>query len=392
MFHWAYTDCLGIGEGIYAYELTNALAEMGHNVHVLSKCIGLSKPPLRNITIKRVPYVYRKSHEEFVSYSLINAKRLLEDVDIIHQSSISPNFFVSSDKPLVLSLIADKWKYIKLHPEFSWILRELEGQSYSSSPMKNTSIVARLLHSLGRGATKIFKLKKKTLAEADLIVAKHRDAYQWLVKCMKVPEKKIRIIPDCIDTELFNPKRVHVEEHDNVILFVGGLVKEKGVHILLKALHHVSKRIPKIEGWIIGDGPQKNYLKSLIQKLNLKDNVRLIGYVPRVEIPNYYVSSSIFVYPPIYSATPAVFIEAMACERPVIATNAGGAPEIIIDNVTGLLVPPNDTNSLANAIITLLENQKLRKNMGKAGRKWVEKNFSRRVIAEKMTDAYKELL
>jgi glycosyltransferase involved in cell wall biosynthesis len=225
------------------------------------------------------------------------------------------------------------------------------------------------------------------------------DLYISLTNIMKadlmelgVLADKIRVLPNGIDVNLFRP---FGKKDENLVLFVGRITNEKGVHIVLKSLAYLKSKIHLV---IIG--PQDwnseyfNYIMRLIKKENGKrrHEITYLGVLDQSALISWYQKASLIVLPTIKpEAFGIVILEALACETPVVATNLGGVPEVIIEGENGFLVPPNDAIKLAEAMSRLLDNKSLRERFGKAGRKWAMKNFSYEVIISRLTKIYEEL-
>ena len=166
------------------------------------------------------------------------------------------------------------------------------------------------------------------------------------------------------------PKPDYVEEGDYG-LFFGRLIGEKGVDVLLKALAHV-KRIPFV---IIGNGPDEEHLKQMAQELRL-DNVRFVGPKWGVELDGYLSRARFVVVPSLWQETfPYVILQAFAACKPVIGTMRGGIPEMIGEN-RGMLYEATNEKKLSELIMKMYECEMMRKEMGIAGRKYIEENFN----------------
>jgi glycosyltransferase involved in cell wall biosynthesis len=208
---------------------------------------------------------------------------------------------------------------------------------------------------------------------------------------VKKTNAKIFTIPNGIDlkdSQDISPKSI---EHP-AILYVGRLTKRKGVDVLLKGIPAIKKVFPNLLLYIIGTGQQQDELKRLVKELNIEDNVKFLGFVSEEEKYSYYKSVDVCIVPSIdYDYAPVVLPEAMASERPIIASSVGGIPFMVEDGKTGLLVDPGNIEALAEKIIILLQNNELREKMGKAGKEKII-NFSWEVIAEQTVDVYKEVI
>ncbi len=154
------------------------------------------------------------------------------------------------------------------------------------------------------------------------------------------------------------------------------LKKIKGVHNLIKALHLLKEEnnlCPTV--LIAGDitNPKDEPFSQEIKKLSEGVEVKFLGWIPHQKLPQVYEQADIFVLPSYSEALPQIIIEAMASSLPVIATETSGAKDLVEDGKTGFLVPIGDPIALKEKIKILLENPDLRKTMGEAGRKRIEK-------------------
>lgn len=174
-----------------------------------------------------------------------------------------------------------------------------------------------------------------------------------------------------------------------VILSVGRLVPRKGLDIVLNALPSLLDIYPRLQYWIAGDGPERVALGRLARTLRVDHAVSFLGELSHDEssgsspdLPELYRRASVFVLPTRVDSETGpegfgiVYLEASASGLPVVAARSGGAAEAVIENETGLLVPPDDPSALAQALVRLLEDPDLRLRMGRAGRRWVEREMN----------------
>jgi glycosyltransferase involved in cell wall biosynthesis len=230
------------------------------------------------------------------------------------------------------------------------------------------------------------------------------------------PQKKAYIVYAGVDIARFNPnveslhlrKTLNLKEDSNVILFVGRIMPHKGVDVFLKAISIAKGKLNKehIVGLIVGpllDYKYFKYLQSLTMKLNLLNNIIFRGVVSENALPMYYSLCDFVVVPSVqldcfgrYHPHPELLsitsLEAMACGKPVIASNIGGVPEIVLNNVTGLLVERGDIQGLAKAICTLIEKESLRLQMSKRASAFVQRHFTWRSVAKRTILAYTKVL
>ena len=221
------------------------------------------------------------------------------------------------------------------------------------------------------------------LKKVNAIVCVTKSSY----KALKRYSKKCFWIPHSVDTTLFKP-REKSKEHDSIIvLFVGSLVKEKGVLELIDVAKKIKACQKNMEFWFVGQGPLRSYLDKLKEQIP----IRYLGYINNTLLPKVYQKADILVLP---SKSEELFgivlIEAMSCGLPVIASNHVGPREIITHGYDGFLIQSNpnlDRKEFIREIIEyirlLAENGDLRQEIGRRGRQKVEQSYDIRVVAEK---------
>jgi glycosyltransferase involved in cell wall biosynthesis len=207
-----------------------------------------------------------------------------------------------------------------------------------------------------------------------------------------IPEEKIRILPNGVDTKYFYPSG---EKEENLVLFVGRICPEKGINTLLESLTYLKAPINLA---IIGPSDWNlkhfNNIMELVKKENEKGKhkVMYLGAKNQKEIIEWYRKASLLILPSRREGFPVVILEALACETPVVATNVGGIPEILHDNKCGILVPPNNSQKLAEAIQFFLDNRDIRIKFGRQGRMMVQERFSLDSVVEKLSKIYDEAI
>jgi glycosyltransferase involved in cell wall biosynthesis len=165
------------------------------------------------------------------------------------------------------------------------------------------------------------------------------------------------------------------------IISIGRLVAFKGFEHLIDACADLARRGLEFTCEIIGDGPLRDDLEARIKKLNLSDRVRLLGSLSQGAVLKKLRTADIFTLASVTDSQgasdvfPTVIIEAMAAARPVVSTRLAGIPESVVHGETGLLVPPEDTRALAEALGRFIEDAKLRLHFGRAGRARIEQHF-----------------
>ena len=168
-----------------------------------------------------------------------------------------------------------------------------------------------------------------------------------------------------------------------ILLTVARLVSRKGIDTVLRALPPLLENTPGLQYWIVGSGPARNSLAQLAQELQLTHAVRFMDSVSDSELPAIYQQATIFVmtsraeyHAGSVEGFGIVYLEASASGLPVVAARSGGAAEAVIENETGLLVPPDDPQDLAQTLARLLNDAALQQRLGSNGRRWVEREMN----------------
>lgn len=173
-----------------------------------------------------------------------------------------------------------------------------------------------------------------------------------------------------------------------VIGTVARLSNEKGVDVLLQAFVLARKTLPDVHLLIVGDGPQKDYLQNLTIDLGIANACTWSGRLPWNEAMRYLSMMDIVVVPSRFEGFGLSAIEAMACEKPVVASSVGGLAEIIQDGKNGFLVPAENANGFADCIIELSKDEEKRKSLGEAARKCVEEKYAYPMFRERIKMLY----
>ena len=223
-------------------------------------------------------------------------------------------------------------------------------------------------------------LLREICAAAEFVAAE-TDYSRDLLR-QRCPDSRIHRVYNGMDLTRFSAP--HYEMSGNAaprIISIGRLVAFKGFDYLIDACAELVRRGLEFTCEIIGDGPLRGDLEARIRKLNLSDRVHLLGSLSQAVVLEKLRSADIFALASVTDIQgasdvfPTVIIEAMAAARPVVSTRLAGIPESIVHGETGLLVPPEDTMALAEALGRLIQDAKLRLHYGRAGRERIEQHF-----------------
>jgi glycosyltransferase involved in cell wall biosynthesis len=177
------------------------------------------------------------------------------------------------------------------------------------------------------------------------------------------------------------------------VAFVGRLVKEKGVDVLLQAFATVVNSLPQARLLIVGSGPEEQRLKASISEMGLSPAVAMVGSMSRDQAEERLAGAWVQAVPSRW-AEPfgLVAAEAMMRGTAAIVTSGGGLEEIVEDGKTGLIVPPNDANTLATALLTLLQDRDLAEDMGSSGRTRARCHFGMETHIDRVEELYKSAI
>jgi glycosyltransferase involved in cell wall biosynthesis len=217
---------------------------------------------------------------------------------------------------------------------------------------------------------------------------------KYLAEHEGCPWSKISVIPNGVDVEKFHPgvpnaklrQALGIQSDAKVAGIIAALRPEKNHELFLRAAAVVRQNMPHAEFLIVGDGPRRSELEKLAAELSITDAVHFAG--TRSDIPEMLGQMDVFVLTSHSEANPVSILEAMACEKPVVATRVGSVPETVHDGVTGYLVPPNDVEQTAARMCELLENGERATMFGRAGRVQIIGQWS----IDGMVRGYMELL
>lgn len=219
---------------------------------------------------------------------------------------------------------------------------------------------------------------------------------------------KVVVVYNGVDTERFNPgisgreKRIElgIKLDEPVVGIASRFSRDKGHETFLRSAKIISDSkqysTKGIRFLITGaavfdkDAWREPYLRNLTKDLGIEGKVVFVGFSE--DMPQIYATMDIFVLASFAEPCGRVILEAMSMGKPVVATNTGGTPEIVADRLTGVLIPPKNPHAMAEAIIYLLKNPEIAKNMGYQGRKRAEENFNIVKNVENIESIYEELL
>jgi glycosyltransferase involved in cell wall biosynthesis len=353
------------------------MAQRGHEISIFTTSIdsNASTEEYENINIYRYSTNFRIKNASMSLSMFLNATKC--KVDILHahltnsvNEFIIPRYIKRKKKPLIVKYHGD--------PE-----RNMGGIIYKTGVFFYSRYILE----------KVLSLADVIISPSEYYIDGSRFLGRYRAKIVAIPygvniaEFDIPYSKDeCRD-------KLELPIDENIILFVGALSLYKGPDVLLKAMPKIIKEVPNTRLIFAGSGEMKEELEMLSKRLDIEKHVKFAGFVEKKVKTMYYKAADIFCLPSTMNTESfgIVNLEAMACSVPIVASNIGGIPGVVKDGENGLLVPPGDTNALADTMIYLLENEEVREKMGKNGRKKVE-DYSWEKIAEMTEKVYEGLI
>jgi glycosyltransferase involved in cell wall biosynthesis len=378
---------------IHGRLLSEGMVNRGHRVSL----IGTRHPSGKNYEKRNGVKIYYLENTTFASRRKGWGKESLakffelhyhQPFDVIWSQSYDAFGFTRSDRlsslpPLIPTL------HGSIEQELKTFITNLGYRL--KSPKKIASAVAGLFFSY-------FRTQKPLLHHANKIITVSKQVTDDLKKWFghRIASKCITI-PNGIDTSLFKPQpdqriasrlKYGIGEHDILLLTLGRLTHEKGHSIALDAMRQLKDQVSNIKLLIVGSGEGRKNLEIKARKTGLEQDVIFTGSVENDETVKYYNAADIFVMPTLtVEGLPFVLLEAMSCEKPIIASRIGGNATVVRDGRNGLLIDPGSCDQLADKIRLLVNNRMLLEKLSAAARRTVKNNFSIQHMVDGTLDA-----
>jgi len=384
------------GVGTYTVELVRHLPK-NFEVHVVApmrKSIGTSKTSTFDYDLSE--YFSENVHVHFVSSAsdtfFYNAAfqyacmrfvpKLVKDVgiDLIHSHTAHMPDLLLPLRRLRIPTVTT------VH---TTIQGQRQGSKQSGEHFRNLDLSEKMTYigyPILRVAEELYFLRK-----IDYITVSNWMKRQLLAHFSHIRRSNVRVIHNSVDTRFFTPGES--EDNRKIVLFTGRLIAAKGLTYLTDAIPQVLEDYPDTLFTFIGPGNPSIYRSRLLRRGVPRKNYIFLGYLKSwKDILTWYRKCAIFVAPTLYENLPIRILEAMACAKPVVATNVCAIPEAVTSHENGILVPSMSSKALAEAICSLLEDPEVRLQLGRAARKKVVEEFDWTANANYTTSFYEEVL
>jgi colanic acid biosynthesis glycosyl transferase WcaI len=394
-----------------AAELSRYWAAAGHQVTVLTGFpnhpTGVVPPEYRGkirrlvlrekkegVNIIRtwlLPFPNRKAHERILNYSSFCVSAAFRGLFLSR-----PDVVIATSPQLLVGLSGwwlARWKRV----QFVFEVRDLWPESLSAVGMGDSN--SPLHRTLARIAGFLYR-------RADRIVVVTPAFEDYLVEHWRVPRDKISVIENGVETRLFSPEAFSAEATDLrrelgaegkfVVSYIGTIGMAHGLEIVIDAAARLQSSNPEIVFLFVGEGAEKTRIVALARERGL-GNVRLVDQQPREKIPAYICASDVCLVPLkktelFKTVIPTKMLEFMSCSRPVILGVDGQARAILEEADGGLAIDPENVDALLNAILCLAGNRGMAQELGRNGRDFIVRRFSRHQTAERYIRVLDRLL
>jgi len=392
------------GQGVYIHYLSKEYRKLGHEVDII---VGPPYPYINDgARVHKIPNLNLfESQKNFLSknkpFQVFKPLNLYE-VAAVRMGMFPEMFTFGMRSYLKLRDIVKQSKFDIIHDN--------QTLAYGNLLMKTlkTPIVATVHHplSIDRNSdlthTKSFKQKWGRIMfypffmqnivtkRMDKVITVSNSSAQKARQAFKIADDKLRVVYNGVDIDKFRVRDDVKKEPNSLIVATNTRDRNKGIIYLLQALTQMRGQVKLT---IVDEKPPNNdYAPALVKEYGLEDMVTFTGRLTHGEVAKQYASAQIAVSPSVYEGFGLPAAEAMACGIPVVGTTAGALPEVIADNVTGILVPPKNPQALAQAIKTLIADAELRRKMGAAGVERVKQHFTWAKSAKATIDVYNEVI
>ena len=380
------------GSFVHKWEFVQNLSKQGHEVHVLSneKCNNIKS---KNIYFhvepnpKKQNFFTTFSHKFVYAFFLIKLIRA-HNFDILYTRN-----------PAQLGGIVG---YLSKKIMGLPLVFEINGIAFEEQELMRNKL-SRTTDNLFNNMKIYFRKQKEIImwGRADALIAVTPGIKRYLVQ-HGVDENKLWVIGNGANTELFKPmsqsivrSELRLDPVSKYVCFVGNLAPWQGVEYLIKAAPLVMEKNLQVKFLIVGDGVLRNKLEKMVCDFGLNEDFIFTGTVLYEDVPKYINASDVCVVPKLkvfgYGYSPLKLYEYMACGKPVIATDTEGF-EILEKHNAGMLVNPEVSQELSDAIVKLLQNEKLRKKYSENGRRYVVENYSWKNVVKKVANVCENMI
>lgn len=380
MLTWEFPPRIIGGISSHVNDLSEALVRKGLSVHVIT-CDFPGTPYYEEISGVRIHRFnsYKIPSPNFLAWTFSmnqnmaeKAVEVIEDldgnVDVIHAhdwlvANAAINLKQIYGKPVVATMHATEYgRRGGIHDDFQRIISDTE---------------------------------RRLIAASSQVICCSNYMAKQISEAFGFPRERLSVIPNGVNISRFGNgtgvesiRRQFAKSGEKIVLFVGRLVQEKGVHVLVGAIPKVLQKMPDVNFVIVGEGGLKEYLLREAWDFGVGHNVFFTGFADPKRLASIYKASDVAVFPSLYEPFGITALEAMAAQTPVVVSSTGGLAEIVEHEKTGLTVYPDNSDSLAWAILKVLQNPSFARNLRKQALLRVQEKYDWDTIAAQTVAVY----
>lgn len=382
------------GIGTQTFNKARALTRLGHMVHVLSSGSSLDgnvrTESFAGMTVHRMPFPGEESANDCTLYNpatywMAYSFSVLRQLHRLSQTARFDviDFAEYGAEGFAYQLDRTPWNWapvvVQLHAPLAMLAEHIGWPEKESDLFR----VGTLMEGI-------------SIERADRLMACSANIADFTASYYGVSRESIDVVHCGVDGDAFHPRHgaEQPDEGPNV-LFVGNIAANKGLPAVFSSVLRLRSKYPTIRLQVIGNGDDDlaEEFQAQARREQAEANIEFVGFADRDRLPGFYRRASVFASPAQYEGGVAnVYLEAMACGCPVIASTAGGAPEAVVDGESGFLVPPGDVEATTWALDRLLSDPSLRYRMGQAGREKVERYFAMEPYISRVLASYERAI
>ena len=380
------------GTGAYIYYLSTELMKNSYNASIVTgsnQNIDIQVNNQLKVYFQKIPKIpiIKSFMLAEASYRKLGSIRNTANVDITHpQLPLTPSFAIPPKfGKTVVCTVHSTWKG--------------EAEAISGEPYNRLNANEKFLVSFN-WFLRFFEVGM--IKRSSRVIAVSNFTRQELQKYYNIPEKRIHVIHNGVDTHKFQPAKdkqkikteLGLSPNDHIILSVGRLYARKGLFTLIEAMSTIVKQFKNVKLVISGKGQSDEMVKlhAHAKRLAVENNLLFTGYYPDQKLSKLYQAADIFALSTFYEHHPFAVLEALATGLPVVTTTVGGIAETIKTGKNGLLVKPFYPKQFSDAILYLLEHSAEAAEIGANARKTVVQQYDWSIVVKKTMQVYEEAL
>lgn len=371
------TDHQPHGDGLTAFSFISRLAARGHTLYVAAPAMQIAGALPENIKLYPIKTFFRHTIPHRLEYMLksrllLRRLRRAARIDVIHQlNPVNKGLslaMLGAGLPVVLGVIVPSWPDDAEDERPGWWTRRWAA--------------------VKQWARQLLMRCQQWQAAALLVTT--QAAYASLYNPERIAHK-IAELPIGVDLACFAPEEALALAATPSILFLASLWRRKGIFTLLEAFAQVVRQIPDCRLIIAGDGAERAEVERRVDAAPHRAQITLLGSVTRAQAPDLLRGCTVSCLPSYGEPYGISALEAMACGKPVVVTNAGGLADLVSEQ-GGRKVPPRDATALAQALLEILASPELQRRMGQYNRQLIETRYSHERVIEQLEEIYYDVL